>query len=248
MKDNNMKKEVEFRNIDIKVESRKIEGFIPYNSESSDIGFYEVLDPHCFDKTLRESKDIRALFNHSDENILARTKNNSLHFENRENGLYFNFEAPNTTLGNDVLEMAKEDLLSGTSFGMIVINDEWNIKEGRQCRKVKEARLIEVSVLTSLPAYPDSAVYCRSLSEALENKQSLDDNDISSIKTEMEKLSALLPKEEESVDTQNTQSENKEKATPDSTTEPSEEEIQQLNELMERLIQAEEKINRSIQL
>ena len=227
-----MKKNVEFRNIDIKVESRRIEGFIPYNSESSDIGFYEVLDPHCFDKTLRESKDIRALFNHTDENILARTKNNSLHFENREDGLYFNFEAPNTTIGNDVLEMAKEDLLSGTSFGMIVMNDEWRTVEGRQCRKVKEARLIEVSVLTSLPAYPDSAVYCRSLSEALGGKETLDDTDIDSIKAEMEKLSALLPKEQESVDDSNTQSETKGQ---ESTTEPSEEEVKQLNDLMERL-------------
>ena len=228
-----MKKNVEFRNIDIKVESRRIEGFIPYNSESSDLGFYETLDPHCFDKTLRESKDIRALFNHTDENILARTKNNSLHFENREDGLYFNFEAPNTTIGNDVLEMAKEDLLSGTSFGMIVMNDEWRTVEGRQCRKVKEARLIEVSVLTSLPAYPDSAVYCRSLSEALGGKETLDDTDIDSIKAEMEKLSALLPKkEEESVDDSNTQSETKGQ---ESTTEPSEEEVKQLNDLMERL-------------
>lgn len=228
-----MKKNVEFRNIDIKVESRRIEGFIPYNSESSDIGFYEVLDPHCFDKTLRESKDIRALFNHTDENILARTKNNSLHFENREDGLYFNFEAPNTTIGNDVLEMAKEDLLSGTSFGMIVMNDEWRTVEGRQCRKVKEARLIEVSVLTSLPAYPDSAVYCRSLSEALGGKETLDDTDIDSIKAEMEKLSALLPKkEEESVDDSNNQSETKGQ---ESTTEQSEEEVKQLNDLMERL-------------
>ena len=228
-----MKKNVEFRNIDIKVESRRIEGFIPYNSESSDIGFYEVLDPHCFDKTLRESKDIRALFNHTDESILARKKNNSLHFENREDGLYFNFEAPNTTIGNDVLEMAKEDLLSGTSFGMIVMNDEWRTVEGRQCRKVKEARLIEVSVLTSLPAYPDSAVYCRSLSEALGGKETLDDTDIDSIKAEMEKLSALLPKkEEESVDDSNTQSETEGQ---ESTTEPSEEEVKQLNDLMERL-------------
>ena len=227
-----MKKNVEFRNIDIKVDSRRIEGFIPYNSESSDLGFYETLDPHCFDKTLRESKDIRCLFNHTDENILARTKNNSLHFENREDGLYFNFEAPNTTIGNDVLEMAKEDLLSGTSFGMIVMNDEWRTVEGRQCRKVKEARLIEVSVLTSLPAYPDSAVYCRSLSEALGNKESLDDTDIDSIKAEMEKLSALLPKEQESVDDSNTQSETKGQ---ESTTEPSEEEVKQLNDLMERL-------------
>ena len=231
-----MKKNVEFRKIDIKVESRRIEGFIHYNSETSDIGFYEVLDPHCFDKTLRESKDIRALFNHTDENILARTKNNSLHFENREDGLYFNFAAPNTTIGNDVLEMAKEDLLSGTSFGMIVMNDEWRTVEGRQCRKVKEARLIEVSVLTSLPAYPDSAVYCRSLSEALGNKESLDDTDIDSIKAEMEKLSALLPKkEEESVDGPDTQPEQKETATPNETTEPSEEEVKQLNDLMERL-------------
>ena len=227
-----MKKNVEFRNIDIKVDSRRIEGFIPYNSESSDLGFYETLDPHCFDKTLRESKDIRCLFNHTDENILARTKNNSLHFENREDGLYFNFEAPNTTIGNDVLEMAKEDLLSGTSFGMIVMNDEWRTVEGRQCRKVKEARLIEVSVLTSLPAYPDSAVYCRSLSEALGNKESLDDTDIDSIKAEMEKLSALLPKEQESVDDSNNQSETKGQ---ESTTEPSEEEVKQLNDLMERL-------------
>ena len=90
--------------------------------------------------------------------------------------------------------------------------------------------------MTSLPAYPDSAVYCRSLSEALGNKESLDDTDIDSIKAEMEKLSALLPKkEEESVDDPDTQPEQKETATPNETTEPSEEEVKQLNDLMERL-------------
>lgn len=189
-----MKKEREIRNITTEFradsESRKIEGFIPYNSRSEYMGFWEYLDRGCFDKTLRESSDIKCLYDHIDSQLLARTKNNSLRFEDREDGLHFYFDAPETTLGNDVLTMVRTGLISGCSFGFQAIKDSWST-DGSE-RHIQECRLFEVSVLASQPAYAESDVKCRSLSEAFKDKE-LSDEDKAQIQAEIEALQSMIP-------------------------------------------------------
>lgn len=193
-----MKKEREIRNITTEFradsESRKIEGFIPYNSRSEYLGFWEYLDRGCFDKTLRESSDIKCLYDHIDSQLLARTKNNSLRFEDREDGLHFFLDAPETTLGNDVLTMVRTGLISGCSFGFQAIKDSWS-SDGSE-RHIQECRLFEVSVLASQPAYAESDVKCRSLSDSFEGKE-IDEAGQTAIREEIEKLQNLLPKEPE---------------------------------------------------
>lgn len=194
-----MKKEREVRNILTEFradsKSRKIEGFIPYASRSEYLGWWEYLDKGCFTKTLRESTDIKCLYDHIDSQLLARTKNDSLSFEEREDGLYFTFDAPDTTLGNDVLTMVRTGLISGCSFGFQVIKDSWSA-DGSE-RHIQELRLFEVSVLASNPAYSESNVKIRSLSEAFEGKE-LSAEDKNTIQSEIQKLQKLAgPSEEE---------------------------------------------------
>lgn len=193
-----MKKSIELRNLIIgKSEGRTIEGTIPYNSPSEPLPFIETIARGAFTKTLRESKNIRALYGHDENSILASTRNGSLVFEDREDGLHFSFELPNTRLGEDVGEMVRTGLVDGCSFGMIVTKDEWSPMHDK--RTIKELRLFEVSLCPQNQAYQGSSCSLRSLSEVFKDKE-LTIEDTEQIKQEIEQLSNLLPKEEEKTE------------------------------------------------
>ena len=195
-----MKKQKEYRAISFdasaNADSRTISGLIPYNSLSAYMGFYEKLQPGCFSKSLSEQSDIRALVEHSDQRLLARTKNGSLKLEDSTEALRFTFEAPNTTEGDDILTMVREGLVSGCSFGMIVMSENYDYEDGKEVRTIIEARLLEISLVLSEPAYPDTVVYTRSLSSAFEGKE-VDEAGQTAIREEIEKLQSLLSKTEE---------------------------------------------------
>lgn len=193
-------KNKEIRNISFNASlddnSRTIAGIIPYNSLSEYLGFYERLQPGCFSKTLSEQSDVRLIMEHNDSALLARTKNGSLKLEDREDGLHFEFDAPETTLGNDTLVQVREGLINGCSFGMIVYQDTYKYEDNMEVRTIVEARLLEISLVYSTPAYPDTVVYTRSLSSAFKEGEEIDEKGQTAIKEEIEKLQNLLPKEE----------------------------------------------------
>lgn len=218
---------------------RTIEGMIPYNSASEPLPWTEYLQRGCFSKTLKESKNIRALYAHDESQILASTKNGSLKFEDRDDGLHFSFELPNTRLGDDTLELVKTGLVDGCSFGMIVTKDEWSPR--RDQRTIKELRLFEVSLCPQNQAYNGSSVTCRSLSEFYDGKE-INEDDKKSILEEIERLNSLVnieepksepqpeePKEEPSVVDSEPQSET------DTQTEEPKEDDHYLEELNNRL-------------
>lgn len=176
---------------------RTIVGTIPYNSRSEYMGFYEVLAPGCFSKSLRESKDIRLLLEHDDTKLLARTKNGSLRLTDDQYGLHFEADLPDTTDGNNLIECLRTSLLDQLSFGFIAINDKYEVVGGDEQRTILEARLLEISVVSN-PAYAQTdCKLLRSLSSAFEGKENIDEDGQNAIKAEIEKLQALLPHEEE---------------------------------------------------
>ena len=193
-----MKKQKEYRSISFSLndESRNINGFIPYNDLSEYMGFYERIAPGAFNKTLADGADVRALVEHSDQRLLARTKNGSLHLESLEDGLHFNFDAPETQDGNDILTMTRSGLVNGCSFGFIVMEDSYEYVDGKEIRTILQARLLEVSIVLSEPAYANTIVYTRSLSSAFEGKESLTEEEQKAVQAEIEKLQSILPKEE----------------------------------------------------
>lgn len=207
-------------------------------------------DNKCFDKTLRESKDIKVYYQHDETKPIARTKNGTLRLENTDTELRFSFDVPETTDGNDLLTLVRDGIIDSCSFGMIVIRDKYEIDNSEEVRTVLEARLLEISPVTN-PAYLDTKVYCRSLSEALKDKENLDETDIASVKEEIEQLKSLLPQDKSNPDESDNKTANPDDTHPEpeqkdnveETNEPSPEEQKHLEELMDRLNKAEEIIN-----
>merc|ERR1712167_189744 len=108
------------------------------------------------DLSIEKRDDERALFNHNPDLILGRTIANTLNISVDEKGLRYEFDAPDTTIGNDLLVSLKRGDITQSSFGFIVEEDSWdNDKEGKVIRTIeKVSRLLDVSPVT-YPAYPE---------------------------------------------------------------------------------------------
>jgi HK97 family phage prohead protease len=159
-------------------ENPKVRGYAAvYNRESENLGsenyqFREIIEPGAFDDVLKD--DVRALLNHDPNFILARSKNGegTLTIGTDETGLYYEFDAPDTQAGRDLIESLRRGDIDQSSFSFTVSKEgqTWEEKqEGdgptfirRTIQKV--ARLFDVSPVT-YPAYPDATVALRSLQE-----------------------------------------------------------------------------------
>jgi len=153
-----------------------------FNVESENLGgeqwqFREIITPGAFDDVLKD--DVRALLNHESSAILARSKNGegTLSLGADEVGLWYEFEAPDTQIGRDLVTSLKRGDIDQSSFSFTVSKDgqdweETQVGDGptlavRTINKVK--RLYDVSPVT-YPAYPDATVALRSLEEFREEE------------------------------------------------------------------------------
>lgn len=148
------------------VESRKIEGVaIVFNVLSQDLnGFREQILPEAIEGVIEQS-DIFFLYNHtSDRGFLARSKFGvgSLHTEVREDGVYFSFDAPRTSLGDEVLEHLKRGDLNQCSFAFSVEKDEWEKQtDGTYIRTIKKFNRLYDMSLVDTPAYSQTSACAR---------------------------------------------------------------------------------------
>ena len=116
-------------NITTKPDSRLVEGYaVVFNSESRDLGgFTEVIEPSALEGVVSKS-DILCLLNHNeDKGVLARSNKGagSLTLEVDDIGLRYSFEAPNTNLGDELLEGIRRGDISASSFAFKVGEDKW---------------------------------------------------------------------------------------------------------------------------
>jgi len=124
----------------------------------------EVIDPGAFDNA--DISDVRALFNHDNNLLLARTKSGTLDLEIDANGLKYEFEAPNTSYGKDLVELMRRGDVTQSSFGFTIAKDGeyWEERSGempiRHITRIE--KLYDVSPVT-YPAYPDTTVAMRNL-------------------------------------------------------------------------------------
>ena len=147
-------------------ESRMVTGYAAvFDSDSEDLGgFIEQIERGAFKEAIERS-DVRALFNHDNNFILARTASGTLKLYEDERGLKYEFEAPKTTAGNDLLEMIKRGDISQSSFGFTVEEDDWSNRDGMAFRKIKKVKsLYDVSPVT-FHAYPAARVAVRKLEQ-----------------------------------------------------------------------------------
>lgn len=127
-------------------------------------GFIEVIEPGAFDDVLQD--DVRALFNHDPNMVLARTKAGTLKLSSDNTGLRYEYETPNVSYAKDLEENIRLGNVSQSSFAFVVGEERWvwneedPSKDKRIISKFKSLR--DVSPVT-YPAYHDTTVSARSL-------------------------------------------------------------------------------------
>lgn len=125
------------------------------------------------DAEIRMTDDCKITVDHKDDafHLLGRNGVNAT-FEKRSDGIYYEVEVPSTSVGNDVVELAKRGLATGCSFEFRCESDAVSVVDGMP---VRELRSIEVSainpLMTTKPAYDSSTVEARSIEEYYVNKK-----------------------------------------------------------------------------
>jgi HK97 family phage prohead protease len=148
---------------------RRLSGYaVKYNSPSLDLGgFIEKVAPDAFRDVLADREhEVFAVVDHDMARVLARRTVGTLHLSSDRVGLRFEFNAPATTLGNDVLENVRNGNYRGMSFRFPKgVEDSWHMVNGQRVRTLHRAGLKEITV-TAVPAYPETSVGLRSQSGA----------------------------------------------------------------------------------
>lgn len=149
--------------LEFRVKGRLLEGYAAVFGQNAEIGgFTERIARGAFSKSLTSRADILGLVDHDAGRILARTRSGTLRLKEDGFGLAFEIDVPDTTLGNDVLALAKRGDLGGMSFGFRAAqNGETWVGKMRELRSVD---LVEVSVVGSFPAYSGTTVQARARS------------------------------------------------------------------------------------
>ena len=236
---------------EVQVDSRNITGYaVVFESISEDLGFRErIMKGAITDETIKKS-DVFCLLNHDSTKVLARSKygEGSLKLELDERGLKYSFTAPNTDLGEELLEHLQRGEIDSSSFAFTVSLDEgsekWYTVEGVQYRDIyKIDELYDVSPVYQ-PAYQETTVSKRALVE-LEKHKTMQDEKEKEVQDEtVEKTDEVqedkeVPTQEE-VEKKNTDTED-EKEVQVETVEKSDEEVQDEDKDKDNDVEGEDK-------
>lgn len=152
----------------INSETRTVEGYaVVFNSQSEDMGFFETISPSAVTVDVINRSDVFALLNHNPDKVLARCRygEGSLSLSIDEKGLKYSFQAPNTELGNELIEHIRRGEIDSSSFAFIVSADEgsevWENINGTTYRTINKIEcLCDVSPVWQ-PAYSATSVSAR---------------------------------------------------------------------------------------
>ena len=169
-----MEKEVRYINeVRASHDDRKIEGkAIAFNSISCDLGgFREQIIPEAISEDVINSSDIFFLLNHSNNRgVLARQKNGfgSLKTDIRDDGVYFSFEAPQTSLGDELLEYLRRGDITQCSFAFTVKDDKWERQADNSYVRtiLRFDKIFDMSAVFK-PAYDATEVKCARFAEIM---------------------------------------------------------------------------------
>lgn len=149
-------------------EGRHISGkAISFDTQSNYIGFIEILHKGCITQELIDNSDIVFLYNHDYNQVLARANKGkgTLNINLQDDGVYFDFDVPETTVGNDVLENIRLGNITQCSFRFRYAEEPGSYRDQkigdtwyRNVYKVGE--LLDFSLVTD-PAYDDTYVNVR---------------------------------------------------------------------------------------
>lgn len=160
-------------NLPVKIEQRNdgsiaISGYAAVFHRASDPGtefelwegMVERIMPGAFDRAVSED-DVRGLFNHDPSMLLGRTSAETLRLSVDENGLRYEIDLPETSIGKDVAESIRRGDLSGSSFAFLTTDEDWRKEDGVHIREIRGVRLFDVGPVT-YPAYSATTTGLRS--------------------------------------------------------------------------------------
>ena len=153
-------------------DSNTVEGYA-LNWNEYDMGaFVERIEPGALGDL--RSYDVHALYNHNYDQVLARSKygEGTLDLEQDENGLYFRFDLPETTTGNEVRTLVARGDVDQASWAFTVKKERWeNVRSEKPVRIIEAiGEMYDIS-LTPRGANPTTSVALRSLEEAIKAEQ-----------------------------------------------------------------------------
>lgn len=176
--------------------SRIVEGYaIVFNQQSRQLYdkaskkvFTEIIDPRAVTKTFLDDQDVKMLYNHSNDMLLARSTYGigTLSYEIDEYGVKYRFEMPNTTVGNDVLELIRRGDVWGCSFAFSYAKDgvRDEKRNGHNFRTVIQMASIDDFSIVVDPAYLGTYVTTREFS-APEEEPEVDMAGVMAVELEM---------------------------------------------------------------
>lgn len=147
---------------DVQHKGRRLEGYAATFGTEARIGSYsESIAPGAFKPSL--AGDVLALLDHSPATVLGRTRSGTLRLAEDSKGLSFSLDLPDTQAGRDVLTLAERGDLGGMSFGFLVPKggEEWRGDH----RTLRVVDLLEISVVSAWPAYPDTELALRAFGD-----------------------------------------------------------------------------------
>lgn len=164
-----MEKEIRYT-VDNNVEVREkedggyvIEGIAALVGKDNDMGWYiERIEQGAFDERLND--DVRFLYNHDANMILARTKSGTGElFLDDSGNLNYRYTTPNRTYAKDLADAIRSGDIDQSSYAFTIDLDSWETREdGKEVRTIKRYKqLYDVSPVT-YPADPDTTVAKRS--------------------------------------------------------------------------------------
>ncbi|MEK1404517.1 phage major capsid protein [Limosilactobacillus fermentum] len=158
---------------DVESGTRQLSGYaVAFDQPSQPLPFTEYISPHAFDNV--DFSQVRLLYAHDFNNILARVDSGTLSLKTDDKGLFFIADIPDTTLGNDVYTNVENGNIKGLSFNAQIDpnnGDTWEQgTDGQVIHTINHfASLAEIS-LTPIPAYTETSVQvARDYKEVLNN-------------------------------------------------------------------------------
>jgi HK97 family phage prohead protease len=137
--------------------------YVIYDSKS--FRMVERIKPGTFTRAIDEEQDVRGLFNHSADNVLARTTNSTLQLVQDTKGLAFDLDLDTRThIAQDVRCFVDRGDVTGCSFAFSVRKQTWTETEEdgftTYQREIEDVDLFDVGPVT-YPAYDATSVSAR---------------------------------------------------------------------------------------
>lgn len=143
----------------------EIEGYIAKFDTITELweGYFETIDRNAFNDAIADGHNIFLLYHHDWQKPLSSTKTGTLELTVDNIGLRFKATINNAlSYGKDVIELIREGLIQGCSFGFNTIEEDFNYNNEKDTvtRTLKKVILYEGSVLC-IPQYEDTTVFTR---------------------------------------------------------------------------------------